>query len=576
MATKQKRWILPTSLAPSEAARYPGLHPILAQILHNRGFTDPVEAARFLAGAITFSDPLKMKGMAKAVARIRTAIKSKEPIIVYGDFDADGVTSTALMVSVLRALGANVKEYIPDRVDEGYGLNDTSLIKLAKSGAKVVITVDCGIRSLKEVETGNRAKLDMIITDHHSIGAELPRAHAVINPKQEGCTGESMLAGVGVAYKLAQALIRIAQQQDRRDIPLRPEDLLDLVALGTVADLAPLDRPENRALVMAGLKQLQEAKRPGINAILQVAGMKPSEVDAMAIGFTIGPRLNAAGRLKHAGIAYELLVTDDPVVAGVRAQELQKLNEDRQSLTRQMQEFARLQAGLERLDRGEDVPLIFAADKNFLQGIVGLVAGRLTEEYYRPAVIVHYDEKGESHGSCRSIAEFNITEALDECADLLIRHGGHAQAAGFAIHNDNLPLFRQRLTEIAGERLQGKDLQPSLEIDAEVNLKQINMELYEALKSLEPCGHAMSAPVLCARRLKVIEARAVGKEAAHLKLRLQDGELERDAIAFRLGGLADSLPPYVDVAFQLVLNQWNGTSKLELMVQDIRWTERRA
>lgn len=565
---RPKRWQVNSPLPPDVAVQWQSIHPILAQILYNRGFNTPADGAAFLGGQIALADPFRMRGMAEAVARIRWAIKKQEPIVVYGDFDADGVTSTVLLTTTLKALGANVRPYIPHRVDEGYGLNDEALLKLAKAGVRLVITVDCGIRSLHEVETANAAGLDMIVTDHHSVGPEVPSALAVLNPKQPNCKyGEQMLAGVGVTFRLAEGLLKVAAAQDKRDLALQPDDLLDLVAIGTVADIVPMNRPENRALVMRGLEQLRKAKRPGIRALLDAAVLPPERLDAQGIGFVIGPRINAAGRLESAMQAYDLLATDDPTTATECAQRLNDLNKKRQDLTREMQEFARALAHIDQA--GTDVPLIFAADPGFLQGIVGLVAGRLTEEFYRPSIVVHRGET-ESHGSCRSIAEFNITEALDQCADLLIRHGGHAQAAGFAIHNENLPAFREQMTAIATASLRDRDLQPALEIDAEVTLSRLDFHLHDALRGLEPTGSAMSAPVLCTRRLRVAEARTVGKDNAHLKLRLSDGEQTIDGIAFRFGEYADELPRFVDVAFSLEINEWNGSRKVEMRVQDIR------
>lgn len=558
-------------MPPGEAARFRALHPVLAQILYNRGFTEPAQAELFLRGETPPGDPFRMRGMAQAVGRTRRAIKRREPIVVYGDFDADGVTSTVLLVTVLRALGAVVAPYIPHRVDEGYGLNDAALRGLARKGVKLVITVDCGIRSIREVEVGAQAGLDMIITDHHSVGTEVPDALAVINPKQSDCRyGEDMLAGVGVTFRLAEALLKATREQDRVEPPLQAEDLLDLVAIGTVADLVPLNRGENRTLVLRGIEQLRQARRPGIRALLEVAGLPPERVDAGNIGFVIGPRINAAGRLESAMLAYELLSTDDLAKAADYARQLNALNERRQQLTREMQEYARRLAGLEE---PADMPLIYACAPGFQQGVVGLVAGRLTEEFYRPSVVIHYGEH-ESHGSCRSIAEFNITAALDECADLLIRHGGHAQAAGFALDNRNLDAFHAQITDIATEQLSGKDLRPTLDIDAEVPLDKIDLTLYEALRRLEPCGNSHPAPVLCARRLRVVEARRVGKDEAHLKLRVSDGVNAIDGIAFRYGEIEDDLPPYVDIAYQLDVNEWNGTRRLEMRVQDIRGAER--
>jgi len=562
---KPKHWRIQPTLSAHERAGFANLHPVLAQILYQRGFRSPAEAEAFLRGDLLAADPFKLHGMAKAVARIRHAIRKGERIVVYGDFDADGVTSTTLLVTVLRALGAHVEPYIPNRVDEGYGLNHAAMIGLAKRGFKLCITVDCGIRSVQEVQTANAHRLDVIVTDHHSVGAELPPAIAVINPKQAACrSGETMLSGVGVTFRLAQALLKIARDYDKRDLPLQEADLLDLVAIGTVADLVPLNRPENRALVTRGIAELHHARRIGVRALLKAAGIKPETVDATAIGFAIGPRINAAGRLESAMQAYHLLMTEDEAEAAERAAALNRLNARRQELTRDMQEHARQIAA-----PSPEVPLIFAADSAFVQGVVGLVASRLTEEYYRPSVIVHCGEQ-ESHGSCRSIPEFNITEALDECADLLLRHGGHAQAAGFAIHNANLPAFRQRLMAIAAAQLGGRTLQPTLEIDAEVRLDQITFDLYEALQLLEPCGNSFPQPILCARNLRVLSARQVGSDLAHLQLTLSDGTQTCRAIAFNFGKHADQLPPFVDAAFQVTLNEWNGTQSLQLNIKDLR------
>jgi single-stranded-DNA-specific exonuclease len=563
---KSKRWEINPPLPESEARRFQFFHPVVARILYNRGFTEPEAAQAFVSGAPQFHNPFKMKGVTEAIHRIKKAIKNQEPTVVYGDFDADGVTSTVLLVTVLRKLGANVQPYIPHRVDEGYGLNNEALEILARQGIKLVITVDCGIRSIAEVEHGKACGLDIIITDHHSVGPEIPNAFAVINPKQADCPyPEKMLAGVGIAYKLADALIKNARNQDKRDVPINSEELLDLVAIGTVADLAPLSHPENRSLVIQGLKHLQQARRVGIKALLEVASMPPEKINAMAIGFTIGPRINAAGRLESAMLAYDLLSTDELQKAVQLAHELQRLNEKRQELTRDAQALARALAGLEAGDQ----PLIMAVDPNFQQGIVGLAAGRLTEEYYRPAIVMQQGDH-ESHGSCRSIAEFNITEALDQCAELLIRHGGHAQAAGFAIYNENIPVFRERMMEIVGNGLKGKDLRPSLQIDAEVRLQHLDESLHEALCALEPCGHDNIAPILCTKQLKVVDCKTIGKDSSHLKLRVSNGSMEHEAVAFRMGELAREMPRYVDLAYRIDMDEWNGNRRLQIVVQDIR------
>lgn len=576
LSESEKRWNIAPRVPPSVLATLRAFHPVIAQVLYNRGQDTPEKARAFLDGGDgALHNPFALHGMAQAVERIRRAIKRDEQIVVYGDFDADGVTSTVLLVQALRALGARVEPYIPHRVDEGYGLNFEALRALRQQGTSLVVTVDCGIRSVEEVAYGRRLGLDLIVTDHHSVGEELPPALAVIDPKidarqrlEEGRTNgypEDMLAGVGVVYKLAQALFSVAESQDRRPPSLPLDDLLDLVALGTVADLVPLDRPENRELVRRGLQVLNRAQRPGVYELMEVAGVRPEQCNATSIGFMLGPRINAAGRLDSAMLAYELLSTHDMARASELAQQLQALNVERQELTLQAVEVAREQA----FDTGQDTPLIFATSSDFRPGIVGLVAGRLCEEFYRPAVVVQQGET-ESRGSCRSIDEFDITDALDECADLLVRHGGHAQAAGFTVLNENLPKLRERLLQLAAERLDGQDLRPSLNVDAEVPFDQLTEMLADELRRLEPTGAGNDAPLFVTRGVRVVEARRVGQEGRHLRLRLSNGVQFLDGIAFKFGDWAEHLEGMMDIAYHLEINEWNGHRRPQLNIQDLR------
>lgn len=579
-ATTIKRWVIQPPMSREIRQRLAAYHPVLAQVLVNRGQETPDKARLFLEGAASaLHNPFAMHGMAEAVHRIRQAIKNNELIVVYGDFDADGVTSTALLTQALEALGGRVIPYIPNRVDEGYGLNKEALQSLKAENVSLVVTVDCGIRAVEEVAFAREQGLDVIITDHHSIGDELPDALAVIDPKidarlrlEEGRTNgypEDMLAGVGVAYKLADALFRAEANNRRKSArhqsSFRLEDLLDLVAIGTVADLAPLDRLENRELVRRGLDVLNGAKRPGLYELMEVAGVKPTKVSTTTIGFMLGPRINAAGRLDSAMIAYELLLAEMPRASEL-AQELQRLNLERQSRTLEAVEKARERA---LRDVDGDIPLIFDSDPEFLSGIVGLVAGRLCEEFYRPAVVIEKGD-GESRGSCRSIPEFDITRALDECADLLVRHGGHAQAAGFTVDNKNLDDLRDRLTHLASESLRGQDLRPTLMLDVEVSFEDLSMDLARLLEQLEPTGARNGTPVLLTRNLNVVQARRVGQEGRHLRLRLAGNTGQIDGIGFKLGALVDELAPVVDVAYYLEINEWNGNIKLQMNVQDIR------
>jgi single-stranded-DNA-specific exonuclease len=563
------KWQIAPPAPEDHLARFLQLSPLIVQLLYNRGITAPGDVRDFLAGARPEDNPFKLKGMNEAVTRLRQAIRQGEQVAVYGDFDADGVTATALLVETLSALGARVRPYIPHRVDEGYGLNDSALRQLASEGVKVVVTVDCGIRAIAEVNYGRKLGLDIIVTDHHSVGDEVPPALAVINPRQPDCPYLfKHLAGVGVAFKLAQALLRVNRRVPvvEGEVGVDEEHLLDLAALGTVADLVPL-LGENRSLVKRGLERLNDPQRLGLRAMIAQAGLKPGQIDATTIGFILGPRLNAAGRIENAATSYDLLTCRSPDEAANLAQELEELNRRRQRLTAETLDRAKEQV----LAAGESEKLFFASGEDFLSGIVGLVAGRLTEEFYRPALIVELGPE-RSRGSARSIPEFNITAALDQCSDLLIRYGGHAAAAGFTVANDNLKALRERLKDLAAEQLEGVELTPTLLIDAEVELSEVDLATQSLLTELEPCGYANPSPLLLSRRAIVRGARVVGTEESHLKLTLSDGRVVWDAIAFHQGGWVDDLPhgSRIDVVYSLEVNEWNGRKRLQLNVKDLR------
>jgi single-stranded-DNA-specific exonuclease len=565
----RRHWQIAPAAPVSHIRQFNDLPRLLVQVLYNRGFTRPEEVSAFLDPNPPLRNPLdapRLKGLEKAVARLRRAIQQREPIAVYGDYDVDGVTATALLTQTLGAFDADVRPYIPDRVDEGYGLNKEALKKLKDMGARVIVTVDCGIRSPAEVAYGNELGLDLIVTDHHSVGGDLPQALACINPKQNDCPYPFKdLAGVGLAFKLAQALLLI-ERTTSGSMLLRDEELLDLAALGTVADLAPLVG-ENRTLVRHGLARLNAAPRAGIAALMQVAGVRPDAVDATAIGYMLGPRLNAAGRIEHAMAAYRLLVTTDSAEAQKLAADLNERNHERQRLTKETQDKARELA----MARAPGVPLLFAADPGFRVGVVGLAASRLTDEFYRPSIVVELGEK-ESRGSCRSIPEFHITHALDECAELLIRHGGHAAAAGFTVSTEKLDELAARLFSIAQAQLGGRDLSPALHIDAEVLPGELSYEICGQLKRLEPCGYANPVPMLVSRNIVVRDIRTVGADGAHLKLSLLDERRATwDAIAFRQSQHSSWLQREmrIDVAYHLEINEWNGMKRLQLNLVDL-------
>ena len=562
MSLQSKRWRVAPPVSAEDLSRFPDLPPLLVQLLHNRGIHDPGEVRAFLEGQTSEHSPFELKGMHEAVGRLREAVRSGDSIAVYGDFDTDGVTATALLVQALSAVGAQVMPYIPDRVDEGYGLNIDALRKLYREGVRLVVTVDCGIRSLEEVEQASRG-LDLIVTDHHSVGDQLPSAAAVINPKQPDCPYPfKELSGVGVAYKLAQGLL-LTEGKLGKPASLEADDLLDLVALGTVADMVPL-RGENREMVRRGLEKLQ-SPRPGVEALMANASLRRGSVDATAIGFRLGPRLNAAGRIGSAMLAYDLLTSTDPLKTRQLADQLARLNQRRQDLTEKTvaEAEAQVQAG------DPNAQLYLVASSEFLPGIVGLAASRLTEAHYRPSVVVELGPQ-ESRGSCRSIPEFHITRALDQCKDLLVRHGGHAAAAGFTVETGKLGALRERLQAIATEELSDVELQPVLEIDLQVRLEEVGWATHDLLNMLEPTGMGNPQPVLCSPDLEVRYRRAVGG-GKHLKLLLRD---ERgaawDAIWFRAGDLIDEIPARVDVAYTLDANEWNNRRRLQLQVQDMR------
>jgi len=556
-----KRWQINPPLTPIADGALSAFHPILRQILFNRGYPTFAEAQNYLAVRLPFdTSPWQLTGIGPAIERLEYAIDHTEAVSIYGDYDVDGVTATALLVQTLQALGANVHGYIPNRFDEGYGLNQDALESLAAQDVKVVVTVDCGIRSPSEVAHARAVGLDLIITDHHQPSGELPQAYAIINPKQAGdMYPDKDLAGVGIAYKIAEALLE-KRPSDR----LIPEDLLDLVALGTVADLVPLTG-ENRSLVRKGLQHIRETQRQGLFSLANVADLDIKRTTATNIGYILGPRLNAAGRLESALSALELLTTKDVQTAGRLAQQLNAQNRVRQELTRSMQEQA--EAIILMKDPGALV--LFAVDPGFNTGVVGLVASRLTDTFYRPAIVGQRSDET-TRCSCRSIPEFHITQALDQCADLLVRHGGHAAAAGFTVRNENYNELVIRMETIASEKLAGHDLRPTLMADAEVSLYDLKPQLLDDLELLQPTGYGNPEAIFVSRKLRISNARTVGADGQHLKLTVTDGKLTFDAIAFRLGHLQPGLPTHVDLLYTFEVNEYNGRKTLQLNVRDLK------
>ncbi|HSV86977.1 MAG TPA: single-stranded-DNA-specific exonuclease RecJ [Levilinea sp.] len=555
----KKRWRIAPRI-PEEIDRlFTDYHPVQRQLLYNRNVTDLDAACQFLLPGGSLYDPFLMLNMDLTADRILWAIDREEPIAIYGDYDVDGVTATALMVQVLQRMGANVRAYIPNRFEEGYGLNNEALENLLGDGVRLVITVDCGIRSPREASHAHHLGIDMIISDHHEPAEDLPFARAILCPKQPGDSyPEKNLAGVGLAYKICEALL-----VRRPTVEIDMQDWLDLVAVGTVADIVPL-RGENRALVRAGLRRLRQCRRQGLYSLARLAELKIEEITARDIGFVIGPRLNAAGRLDSALASFELLTTSEVQRAGELAQQLDNQNRERQELTRSMQEQA------ERIaEEEEDQNLVIAVHPEFNMGVVGLVASKLTDVHYRPSVVGSQGEEY-TRASCRSIPEFNITHALDECADLLVRHGGHAMAAGFTIRNEQLPDLSKRLRAIAERELGKRDLYPELKADMEVSLYELQRDMLGCIDAIEPTGLGNPGVLFVTRGLKVSRYKAVGKEGSHLRLTVNEDGLLFDAIAFRQGHWAAGIPPYVDLLYAFETNDYNGRLSFQLNVRDMK------
>jgi len=529
----------------------------MAQLAFNRGLADPSQLEPFLAADERLSaDPFLLPDMHQAVSRVYRALLSGENIAVYGDFDADGITATALLVQGLGFLEGRPIPYIPSRLGEGHGLRTGVLRQLREQGISLVITVDCGVTGVVEVQQARRTGLDIVITDHHTPLDEVPPAVAVVDPKLPGSKYPfSELAGVGVAYKLLQALLRSVGQERYLD------SLLDLVALGTVADMTPL-LSENRYLVKRGLEMLNAAPRLGLREMINQARLTVGSVASENISWVIAPRLNTASRMDHALPSYELLMTESPERAQELAAWLEKKNAERQELTSKATARAR-----EQVEEQGILPLLMVGDESYPAGIAGLVAGRLADEFYRPTVVVGVGRRT-STGSCRSIPEFNIIDALSHCSDLFTRFGGHAQAAGFVMPTRYLPALREKLLETAAIELDGVDLRPRLDIDAEVALSDLAGETYQSIQKLAPFGQGNPLPTFLSRGVEVVECRTMGNNGDHLRFKLKKGDITWDAVGFGMGGDQPKTSALLDVVYNLEIDHWSGQMMLRLNLLD--------
>jgi single-stranded-DNA-specific exonuclease len=555
----ERNWIWPEPIPVDLAHELGEYSPIERQILLSRNLKTMPSVDQFLKlSNYQNYDPFKLHGMQTAVDRIVEASANGEKLAVYGDYDADGVTGTSLLMRLFNALDIECQYYIPHRIHEGYGLNTNALMKLKAQGVSLVVSVDCGIRAIDPVREAGNVGLDVIITDHHVPGEHVPDAVAVLDPKQsKDAYPFKGLAGVGLAYKLAQALKEV--MQITTDIPL-----LELVAIGTIADLAPLVE-ENRILVAHGLEQLNQTQSVGLLALIEVARLNLGSISAGNIAFGLAPRINAAGRLDQANRAVDLLLTQEFDQASELANFLEQINRKRQAMTREVVELARGQL-LEEAAAGD---IIFSSNEDFHEGVIGLAASRLVDEFFRPSIVASRGPEI-TKASARSIPGFNITAALEANKDLLIQFGGHAAAAGFSVETNKISELRARLNQYASKELEEMELKPVLKIDAETDFSQLDMQLMKFVEKLEPCGEENRTPLFGARNVRVMSSRTVGRDGSHLKLVLQNDGRIFDAIAFRMGNLGGKLSSNVDVAFYFERNIYMGTENLQLNVRGLR------
>ncbi len=557
---KRNRWQVLPRIPAELKDKWPYLSPLLLQLLYNRDALD--DPLTFLdANETLTNDPFLMPDMDKAVARIRQAILQREKIVIYGDFDADGITGTVILVQGLSILGGDVSPYIPHRIDEGYGLNHDALARLIDEGANLIVTTDCGVTAYEEVERAHAKGLDIVITDHHTVPDALPPAVAVVDAKRsDSAYPFAELAGVGVAYKLICAMFTAMG----RDVS-EAEQYLDLVALGTIADLVPL-LGENRYLAKRGLQVLNGTERLGLTELINSARLTAGQVDSEGISFYLAPRINAAARLDHAISSYNLLSTDLPEEAVSVCKALELTNRERQRLTAEVLDDARGKLMVSGIDK----PLLMVGGADYPSGVVGIVAGRLCDEFYRPAIV--YEENGEQCvGSARSIAEFNVIAALTQCADLFSKFGGHPRAAGFTVDKKDIKVLERRLLDIAEEQLLGVDLQSHISIDAEVELLELDGGTYSVIQSLAPFGMENAVPVFFSRGVGVLHCRKMGANGGHLRLKLADSAGDGavwDAVGFNLGGLADLVSSHLDIVYNLRISRWGGSDTLEINLLD--------
>ncbi|MYF24409.1 MAG: single-stranded-DNA-specific exonuclease RecJ [Nitrospira sp. SB0678_bin_10] len=539
-----------------------GVSPLAATVLCGRGVVEPEQAKAWLSssGGSTH-DPLTLPDMEKAIDRLHLAIQRGERICFYGDYDVDGMAATSLHFLFWRSVGARAEAYIPHRQEEGYGLHEGAIRKLAGRGVSLLLTADCGTTSYKEIELARSLGMDVIVTDHHQLQARTPEPLAFINPyRPDSVYPFQGLCSGGLAYKVAEAYV-----QKYQPVGVSVETYRDLVALSSIADLVPLT-DENRTLVRDGLTQVAQGTRCGIRALTRDLGLNGT-CSAGTIGFRVAPRLNAAGRLAHAELGVRLLTTESEPAALQLAQELENLNRRRREIEEEMTREAIVQ-----VDAGDPQPAIVVSAKGWHIGVIGIVAARLVERYHRPAVVVTFDEHGIGKGSVRGVAGFDVCRALQHCEQDLVTFGGHPMAAGLTVREEAFAGFRHRFWGAVEGLLEGTQQVPIVDVDAEVGLADVQFPLIRELERLQPFGTGNPEPTFVSRGISVLEKRVVGE--SHLKLVLrQPGSVPLDSIGFRMGSLAAAIDAgngLIDAVFTPELNEWKGSSRIQLRLRDVR------
>lgn len=536
------------------------------KILINRNIDTPESVDKFLNPKISdLEDPFSMIGMEKGIERVVKALFNNEKIIIYGDYDVDGITATALLYMVLNKLGGQVDFYLPNRLTEGYGLSKDGIDKAKEKGISLIITVDTGITAVEEIKYANSIGIDVIVTDHHEPGEGTPEAYTIINPKQVGCTYESELSGVGVAFKFAQALYQSLNQDE-----LELKEHLDLVALGTAADIVPLVK-ENRTLTNFGIRQIARTTKPGLKSLTFVSGLMGKDISTGQVVFILAPRINALGRLGDAGEAIRLLATKDERVASEIARKLDSENRRRKEIDEKTLHEALAQME-EVVNVDTDKAIVLAGDE-WHQGVIGIVASRLVERYHLPTVMISV-VNGVGKGSARSIPGFHLCEALKECEHLLIRYGGHKYAAGLSIKPEQVEEFRKKFVEVSNRILSDDDIVPKLHIDLEIELTEIDDSFMNTLEQFAPFGPQNMRPVFLTRNCEVsAQPYVVGNN--HLKMRIRKGDAEFDVIGFGFGDMArviSSRGCMVDIVYVVEYNTYNNVTRKQIRVKDIRLT----